>query len=130
MTFNIGQQNAGVVNNVAGNQTISGGQYGTLVVPPDVAKAFVDLRTALASAPIPPETAAAAKAEIDLAEEAVQQPEPDQKEAAGALERFTRLLVSAGPLAAAAAAFVGPLETLGRWLGPLGANLLGLLAVL
>lgn len=130
MTFNIGQQSAGVVNNVAGNQTVHGGQYGAVLVPREVTQALVDLRTAVESAMMPLRTATAAQAEFEAAERAVQQPQPDQEKAAGALERFTRFLVSAGPLAVAAAAFVGPLETLGRWLGPLGAHLLSLLTLL
>ena len=31
MTFTIGTQNAAVINNVAGDQRIDGGQYGTAV---------------------------------------------------------------------------------------------------
>ena len=38
MSFHIGTQNAGVVNNVGRDQHITGGQQGTLVVTPEVRK--------------------------------------------------------------------------------------------
>jgi hypothetical protein len=52
--------------------------------------------------------------------------EPDISSIFGPLERLTRLLVAAGPIAAA----VGPLQTLAAWLGQLGAGVLRLLPIL
>lgn len=48
--------------------------------------------------------------------------------AAGALERFTRLLSSAGALATAGATLVEPLRALAGWLGGLGKPVLQLLS--
>ena len=44
MTFNIGSQSGGVINNVAGDQHITGPQYGTLVTTGDARRALGDLR--------------------------------------------------------------------------------------
>ncbi|GIF00485.1 hypothetical protein [Paractinoplanes rishiriensis] len=53
---------------------------------------------------------------------------PDAGQVAGRLERLTRELNRWGALAGAGASLTGPLQTLGRWLGPAGATLLALLA--
>jgi len=46
MTFNIGGQNAGIINNVAGDQHITGQQHGTLVTTEDARRVLGDLRGA------------------------------------------------------------------------------------
>lgn len=125
-TFNIGPQNAGVINNVGGDQTINQGQHGTLAM--GHVEALAALRAAVQT--LPPETAEAAKAELDEAADALDRPEPDKPRAARALERLTRTLTSAGAFAAAGAALIGPLEALGRFLGPIGATVLSLLPAL
>jgi len=104
MGFHIGQQNAANINNVEGDQTIHGGQHGTFLADP--AQALAALRAAVEATPLPPRAAAA-----------------------GALERLTRTLKSAGALASAGAALIGPLQAIGRWLGPIGATLLGILVL-
>ena len=84
MTFNIGSQSGGVFNNVAGNQHIHGGQQGTRRTP---SRSLRELRAALARQPLSPGQAAAARAEIDEIEEAVQAgPEPNRGRAAQALD--------------------------------------------
>ena len=50
MTFNIGSQSGGVVNNVAGNQRVEGGQHGVQVSREDAASAAATLRELLARA--------------------------------------------------------------------------------
>jgi hypothetical protein len=50
MTFNIGSQNAGQINNVAGDQTIYGGQQATITSPADALAALPVLREAIAAA--------------------------------------------------------------------------------
>jgi hypothetical protein len=127
MTFNIGQQNAGVINNVAGDQKIAGGQSGALAFgdPIDALKA---LRGALGDVELPEQTADAVKRDLDEVTRAIDRVEPDKKTAAGRLERLTGLLKSSGALVAAGASLMGPLQALGRWLGPLGEGLLKLLS--
>ncbi|MDF2555528.1 MAG: hypothetical protein K0R60_1423 [Microbacterium sp.] len=127
MGFHIGQQNAANINNVDGDQTIHGGQHGTFLADP--AQALAALRAAVDATPLPPQAAASARHDLETASAALGAAEPDKAAAAGALERLTRTLKSAGALASAGAALVGPLQAIGRWLGPIGATLLGILAL-
>ncbi|WP_030434916.1 hypothetical protein [Actinoplanes subtropicus] len=120
MTFNIGNQSGGIFNNVAGNQNIYGGQQ-MHTGPAD--QALSELRAALARQPLSPTQATAARAAVDEIEAAVSAgPEPDRARGARALERLTRMLASAGSLAAAGASLVGPLRWLATWLGPAAAH--------
>ena len=117
MGFHIGQQNAANINNVDGDQTIHGGQHGMFLADP--AQALAALRAAVEATPLPPQPAASARTELETASAAL----------GGELERLTGTLKSAGALASAGAALVGPLQAIGRWLGPIGATLLGMLAL-
>ena len=129
MTFNIGNQNAGVVNNVAGDQRIAGGQHGTLVTSEDALRAVSELRTALVQVPLDPQTAVVADEHVDEIESGLQtEPEPNRAVVAQALERLTRVLTAAGAVATAGAALLGPIQALAGWLGDLGAPVLALLA--
>ncbi|MEV0800315.1 hypothetical protein AB0I34_21660 [Kribbella sp. NPDC050281] len=130
MTFNIGNQSAGNINNVGRDQHITGGQHGVLVTPEAARQAVIDLRAGLRLAPLEQQTSAAAEAEVREIETEIQKPEPDRPKAASSLERLTRLLLSAGSLASAGAALVQPLQTLAGWLGSLGAPILQLLPLL
>lgn len=130
MTFNIGNQSAGNINNVGRDQHITGGQQGVMVTPEAARQAVVDLRAGLRLAPLEQQTSAAAEAEVREIEAEAQKPEPDRSRAASSLERLTRLLLSAGSLASAGAALVQPLQTLAGWLGSLGAPILHLLPLL
>jgi hypothetical protein len=123
MSFHIGTQNAGVVNNVGGDQHITGGQQGTLVVTPQVREALDALRSAVASADLDGRQGREATRQLDEIEVVVGSATPEPERVAGPLEKLTRLLVAAGPIAAA----VGPLQTLAGWLGQLGAGVLRLL---
>jgi hypothetical protein len=124
MTFNIGQQNASLINNTAGNQYVQGGQQGAVVAGPEVLEALARLRSALPALPLPAAAALAAEQQLLEAEEATHGPHADHSRAASALERLTRILARSGALAAAAGTLVEPLRTLSQWLGPLGQNLL------
>ncbi len=127
MTFHIGSQNAGVVNNVTGDQRIAGGQHGTLVTAADAVRTVGELRAALDQVVLDPRTAAAAREHVDQIEAALTRPEPDRAQVAGRLERFTRLLTAAGAITAAGTALHGPVRALAGWLGTLGAPTLALL---
>ena len=127
MTFNIGQQNAGIINNTAGNQYVRGGQQATVVAGPEVLAALTMLRSAVTALPLAPEVAREAEQELGEVEAATREPQPDQPRVANALERLTAILARTGTLASAAGTLVEPLRTLGHWLGPLGLRLLQLL---
>jgi hypothetical protein len=130
MTFNIGSQNAGIINNVAGDQHITGQQYGTLVTTEDARRALGDLRGAVTTAGLGRDTAAGAHADVAEMDEVLRAERPDKRRFAGALERLTRLLSAAGSLATSGAALLGPLHALAGWLGTLGGPILALLPAL
>lgn len=120
MTFNIGQQQAGTINNVSGNQQITGGQTGVWLSAADLEATVSALRAALTAADLPAPVARAAAREVAEVEASVRAGEPDRPRAAGALERLCRLLTSVGSVVGPAAALVTPISTLAHWLGPLG----------
>jgi hypothetical protein len=130
MTFNIGGQNAGIINNVAGDQHITGQQHGTLVTTEDARRALRDLRGAVTTAGLGKDTAADAHAHVAEMDAALQAGQSDKPRFAWALERLTRLLAAAGSLASGGAALLGPLHALAGWLGALGGPILALLPAL
>jgi hypothetical protein len=128
MTFHIGNQTGGVINNVAGDQRVSGGQHGTVVSTEAALRAVQQLRNGLGPAKLDASTAAEARERVDEIDSRIREAQPDRPRIAAALERLTRLLVAAGSLAAAGAGLLGPLQTLAGWLGTLGEPVLRLLA--
>jgi len=130
MTFNIGGQNAGIINNVAGDQHITGQQHGTLVTTEDARRVLGDLRGAVTTAGLGTDTAVDADAHVAEMDAALQPGQPDKPRFARALERLTQLLAAAGSLASGGAALLGPLHALAGWLGALGGPILALLPAL
>ncbi|WP_395293475.1 hypothetical protein ACF9IK_07620 [Kitasatospora hibisci] len=128
MVFNIGNQQGGVVNNVAGDQTVHGGLSGHLTADGrDVRSLVGDLRAAVEQAQLPPAVAPGVRAELDSLDTEVNRPEPDREAVAGRLTRITRMLSTAGDLAAAGAGLIGPISALAGWLGALGRPIMHLL---
>lgn len=127
MTFNIGNQTGGVINNVAGDQRITGGQYGTVVTTEAAISAVQQLREGLATAKLDGQAAAEARERVDEIDSHLRAPQPDRPRIAAVLERLTRILAAAGSFAAAGAGLIGPLQTLAGWLGSLGEPILRLL---
>jgi hypothetical protein len=127
MTFNIGSQNAANINMVARDQTITGGQHGTLVTSADARQAVQDLRSGLAITQLDKAVAADVQAQVEEINANIQAPHGDPSRVARCLERLTRLLVAAGSLATAGVALIRPLRTLAHWLGQLGEPILRLL---
>lgn len=130
MTFNIGSQSGGVINNVAGDQHISGQQQGILVTTEDARRALGELRHAVTAVGLDQATAAAAGTQVAEMDEVLRAERPDKPRFAGALERLTRLLTAAGSLASGGAALLGPLHALAGWLGAIGGPILALLPAL
>ena len=110
-----------------------GPNYGTInqagrdVIAPNVASSSLEalvaaaqLRAALADLDLSPEAGRAAREELDGVERELRRPEPDRDEIARSLKRATETLKTAGALAAAGAALVGPIGVIAGFLGPLG----------
>lgn len=129
MGITIGNQQGGVVNNVAGDQHISGGQHGAVGADLDDARgALKQLRREIDRAALPPASNGEAQAQLEAAGRELAHPEPDRQAVAARLTRLAQVLSSVGALASAGTALGGPLVTLAGWLGALGAPILRLLA--
>ncbi|KAB1984172.1 hypothetical protein [Streptomyces triticiradicis] len=129
MVFNIGNQQGGVVNNVAGDQTVHDGQSAVFTAGGQEVRGLVrELRASIERTALPPAIEPEVRAELDSLDEEVARPEPDRKAVAGRLGRITRLLSSAGALATAGTRLIGPLGALAGWLGALGQPILRAIA--
>lgn len=127
MVFNIGSQSGGVINNVAGDQTVSGTQHGVQVSLGEARSAVEALRVALEHTSLQtlsPEQREAVHEDVEAIAGELEAQEPAPERVKPRFERLTRLLKDAGALAGAGAALLGPLTALGRWIGTLGVALL------
>jgi hypothetical protein len=122
MTFNISSQSAGVINNVGGDQ------WNQVTIGDDDARVQVRaLRRALERAGLPPAVAREAAAHLDGAEAEMARPVPAKPAVAERLRELTRILASAGSLAAAGGALLGPIGAVAGWLGGLGKPILDMI---
>lgn len=127
MTFNINNQTGGVVNNVAGNQWISGGQEGSVVTLDAARDAAHHLLSAITAATLPPDVAAPSRADAAEVDAELRNRAPDRRTVADRLRRLVDALARTGSLVAAIA---GPVRTLAIWLGQLGAPIIQALPLL
>jgi hypothetical protein len=125
MPFNIGSQQAGVINNVEGNQTIHGGQTGNAVTD---SRALLDrVRQELAALPLPIAITSRVYPELDAVDAELGAPQPNQPAAISRLGRIIGTLKSAGALATTGSGLLASLTALVRSFGELGRPLLHLL---
>ncbi len=126
MTFNIGKQEAGTINNVAGNQSIGGDQIGVLSNA-DALDILRSLRAELGASNMPAPASEAGDVELDAAEHELTKDEPRPLVVAEHLERLTKIATAAGAAVTAGSKIGQSLLALARWLGPAGAVLASLL---
>jgi hypothetical protein len=129
MTFNIANQHGGLINNVGGDQVVSGSQSGvgyvTLVEARNAAEVLQSLlRSADLPAPVRDEL------DRDLLEVNLElaKPQPDQSKVAHRLTDIVHHIIDAGSLIGATVEIVGTVNTLAQWLGPAGSHLLAILS--
>lgn len=117
MVFNIGSQQ-GIINNVAGDQTIHGGQHGSFTTSHAV-QCAVELAEALRGLGMNSAAADADKVRRELA-----RPRPDRTDIASRLTRIARAVTA---IAGAESAVHRPLVALAGWLGTMGTPILSML---
>ena len=123
MSFQIGSQTAGVINNVEGDQTVSGVQIGQ--VGDDQARATaVQLWHAIRLAGLPDPVARQATAEAAALVDDIRRPQPDRPTVAGRLQRIVALVASVASLVTGGSAIAAAVQGLASWLGQLGAPIL------
>jgi hypothetical protein len=121
VSFNIGNQQAGVVNNVAGDQTIHGGQHGALVLDVEQGRMLLaDLRRQVAGASLPDGDRTAALADIDACERALDRDEPNAPSLASRLGAVAQIVITAGAVVSAGTGIGAALAAIAAWLGPVG----------
>ncbi|WP_020133373.1 hypothetical protein [Streptomyces sp. 351MFTsu5.1] len=123
MTFNIGSQQ-GNINNVAGDQTIHGGQHGQFAATADPRAMLGVLRTELDRLALPPDVARQVNTEVESLDAELASPAPDRPTMADRLVRITRLVTAAGAAVTAGGTLAGALTSLAAWLGPIGDSVL------
>ena len=128
-TFKMGPQYATNINNVAGDMTVHGGQYGqssfTIV---DAHRQLTQIRRYLDTVALPPPVRQSADRALAGAEDEISKPAPDKSKISALLQELTQVLAGSGALANAGVALVQPLQHLAAWLGPLAQSMLPLLA--
>ena len=120
MSFNIGSQTGGVINNVMGDQHVADGQHGHAVSHQQAWEAVRALRGHLADSGLDRTTALQATATLRDVDTEMHAAIPDRSRIARSVQRFTELLAGAGRLVAAGGALLRPLSTLATWLGSYG----------
>ncbi|MGV8850344.1 MAG: hypothetical protein ACOH16_12460 [Propionibacteriaceae bacterium] len=128
MTFNIGEQNGGVINNVGGDQTIHGGQRGEVITIVQARKAARALREAVERGDLPDSSKVLRPAE-DIETE-LQSEAPNRAKVARSLEVMAAAVTSVDGLMRWGSAAVEPMRVLATWLGTLGLTVLGMLPTL
>lgn len=127
MTFNIGSQRADLINIVAGQQTIHGGQH--VISSAAEALAMLDvLRAELETVRLSPAKKRTAKKCVEGMEQELHQKQPDKPSIADRLTRLTKILVAAGAVLTGATALGQAIGGLASWLGTLGASVLPLVS--
>lgn len=121
MTFNIGNQHGGIINNVGRDQTIHGDQRGEMVL--DVAQGralLAELRREVQAARLPAGDRASALGDIEACDRALDDRDPDPHSIGDRLGAVARVVVAAGAVASAGTGIGAALGALAAWLGPVG----------
>lgn len=124
MTFNIGSQRADLINNVAGDQTIQGGQH-VISSPAEALATLEVLRAELETIRMTQAKKRTAKKYVDEMEQQLHQKQPDKPGIADRLSRLTKILLAAGAVVTGGTALGQAIGGLASWLGTLGASVLG-----
>jgi hypothetical protein len=129
MGFTIQNQNAGIINNVEGEQHIRAPQHGTAVALQDARSAAQDLHRLLEREAVTSGDPALAGAAEDAGriEAEMAAPDPDRGRVSRLLERVTSVLAAGGALVTATSPLVAPLRELVLWAGAHAAPLLAML---
>lgn len=127
MSFNIGSQNADVINNVQGDQTIHGVQHATISSADEAQAVLRGLLDSVRSLALDDQQRREVTAELSEMDKELARPQPDSAGLGERLGRVTEILVSAGALVSAGTGLGSAITKLGTWLGPFGAAALGLI---
>jgi hypothetical protein len=121
VSFNIGKQQAGVINNVAGDQTIHGGQHGSVFIDANEGRVLLaKLRRELRAGELTARTRTTVEGELEACEAELDRPQPNPIPLRDRLANVAQVLVSAGAIVSAGTGLGAALAALAGWLGRLG----------
>lgn len=129
-TFEIGTQNAGSIQNVAGDMTIHELSIQASWDAGAVRRELEQVRDETARVPLPHADRVAVEGALAAAGSEAARAEPDRGKIRRLVERATQVLADAGALAAAGSGLVESLRRTAVALGPAGKALLTLLPLL
>jgi hypothetical protein len=120
MTFHIGSQHAEMINNVAADQTIHGGQNVSIASQAEALAVVQQLRRELERAALTGESRSAANRALGDIERELHRSRPDAPTIGDRLARLTNVVVSAGALATGGTTLLTAIKGLATWLGAAG----------
>jgi hypothetical protein len=121
VAFNIGKQQAGVINNVAGNQTIQGDQRASVTIDGTEGRLLLArLRDEVRAGDLAAATRATVERELDACDGELGRPQPNPISLRDRLAKVAQVLVSAGAIVSAGTGLGAALAALAGWLGRLG----------
>jgi hypothetical protein len=124
VVFYISNQQAGVLNNVAGDQTIEGGQHGSVAVDRAVGRSLLaQLRREVSERALPADTRTIVERDLDACDVELERPEPNPKLLHDRLANVAQVLVGVGAVVSAGTGLGAALGALAAWLGPLGEHI-------
>ena len=126
-TFNIGTQNAGVVQNVGGDLVVHGDVTGSATWQVELREALDRLRTEADALRLPPAHRAAVDAALGAAASEAARPQPGRDRIGRLLAAATHTLTDAGALVGAGTGFLQALRAAATLLGPAAAAAIALL---
>jgi hypothetical protein len=129
VSFNIGSQQAGVINNVQGDQAIRGGQVVIITSSSDAQAVLRELRNEVHSLSLDVERPNEVVGRLDEMEQELQRPDPDRSRFGERLTRITQILTAADAFVSAENGLGAAITRLGEWLGPFGAAALRVLRI-
>jgi hypothetical protein len=127
-TFNIGTQNAGVVQNVGGDLVIEGGVHASATWQVEQLREAVDrVRREAEGVELPPAQRAVVDATLGAAAQEAAKPKPERDKVGSLLGAATRALTDAGALVGAGSALLQALRAAATVLGPAAGAAMALL---
>jgi hypothetical protein len=126
VNFNIGQQNAANIQNIAGDATIEGGIYATATWETlELRRTIARTREEIAALALAPEALEAVNQSLDAASQEAAAERPDRYKVGEHLGAAARTLKEAGALVGAGAALFQTLRRATELLGPAGLATVG-----
>jgi hypothetical protein len=123
--FEIGSQQAGIINQAGRDQTIL--QSDGIYAPGTPLGALAELRDALREIDLDAASRRTVDRALDDVEDELDGPAPDKSRVAKRLKRVVSVLETTGALAGAAERLDSPLRHLAGWIGAAGASLIRML---